>query len=627
MAINFLNTIDLNKNSLDNARIQNLASDPNAGDSSVGQIYYNTTAQALKIYKEILPATNPKTYEWVEVGSDSVEAGVGIGVTFTGGNVIVRNTGLVTVLDGTYINLTKQGGGDDTELTADLNAVDGTAVLTTRFLSKDNTWDVPVFDDYSSWSLEGDSGTAETVSSGETVDIAGGLKITTDIAANRTLNIVHDLQTQTDTTSTSAPSAGGTFTVIDSVSVDTTGHVGGVNVKTITLPRDDYSIVSKANATAGADVDLVDSLGNIDSTVTFIGTSGEIDVAQSATAGTIVISQPEDVTIGNNLQVDNDAAVDGSLTVAGTGNFTGEVTVPTATAGTSAPNLAQVELLVAGVGVFQGGYNATTDPGVPIISGSANIKLDQGDYFVVSHDGDITFSGTTTTGVNSGALANSTALVLAAANADVAVGMDVTGTGVPPGITILTVTNSTNFVLSSAITIADTTTLTFSDKVVSVEVGDFIFANANIAAASDPAASEYTIVQSDANIAGAGATDGATEKGVAGFDSASFDVSAAGWVQLKPQSNPYGAKQDLNNTAPCTRAEAGGLTTFTIDLTDTSLFGTSALAANVKAEVTQIAAPYETVYADVARSGTGTISFAFTGSVASDVYAALLVYV
>ena len=553
MAINFLNTIDLNKNSLNNARIQNLPSDPTTANSTVGQIYYNTAAQALKIYKEILPATTPKTYEWVEVGSDSVEAGTGIGVTFTGGNVIVRNTGLVSVLDGTYIDLTKQGGGDDTQLTADLSAADGTALITARFLTKDNTWAVPAFDNYSGWTLDGDSGTGEVIASGNTATFAGGLKITTDVAATDTLNIVHDLQAQTDTTSTDSPSAGGTFTVIDSVTVDTTGHVGGVNVKTITLPRDDYSIVSKANATAGADVDLVDSSGNIDSTVTFIGTSGEIDVAQSATPGTIVISQPEDVTIGNDLQVDNNAAIDGTLTVVG------QVTVPAATASTSAPNLGQVEQLVAGIGLFKGGYDATNDPGSPVISGSSNIALDLGDYFVVTVDGDITFSDTT----------------------------------------------------------------------ISVEVGDMIFANAAITVDSDPASTAYTFVIQDANIAGAGATDATTEKGVAGFDSASFAVSSTGWVQLKPQSNPYGAKQDLNNTAPCTRVydSSAGLTTFTIDLTDTSLFGTSALAANVKAEVTQIAAPYETVYADIARSGTGTISFAFTGDVASDLYAALLVYV
>ena len=550
MAINFLNTIDLNKNSLDNARIQNLSADPTAANSSIGQIYFNTTADTLKQY--VADKEGSGNPGWVEVGSDSVEAGVGIGITFTGGNAVIRNTGLVTVLDGTYINLTKQGGGDNTELTADLNAVDGTAVLTTRFLSKDNTWDVPVFDSYDYWVLDADgNGATANILSGATADFVGGLKITTDSTAGGTLNIVHDLQTQTDTTSTGSPAAGGTFTAVDSVTRDTTGHVTGINVKTVTLPRDDYSIVSKANATAGADIDLVDSGGVIDSTVNLIGTAGEIVVAQSATANKIVISQPSDVTIGNDLQVDNDASIDGALTVVG------QVTVPAATASTSAPNLGQVEQLVAGIGLFKGGYDATNDPGSPAISGSANIALDLGDYFVVTVDGDITFSDTT----------------------------------------------------------------------ISVEVGDMIFANAAVAANTDPASTAYTFVIQDANIAGSGADDASTEKGVAGFDSASFDVSATGWVQLKPQANPYGAKQDLNNTAPCTRAEAGGLTTFTIDLTDTSLFGTSALAANVKAEITQIAAPYETVYADVARSGTGTISFAFTGSVASDVYAALLVYV
>jgi hypothetical protein len=477
MAINFLNKVDLNQNELDKARIVNEVNDTAAGTGVVGQLYFDTTADSLKQYVANKEGSgNPG---WVEVGSDSVTAGTGIGVTLTGGNAVVRNTGLVTVLDGTYINLTKQGGGDNTELTADLNAVDGTAVLTTRFLSKDNTWDVPVFDSYDYWVLDADgNGATANILSGATADFVGGLKITTDSTAGGTLNIVHDLQTQTDTTSTGSPAAGGTFTAVDSVTRDTTGHVTGINVKTVTLPRDDYSIVSKANATAGADIDLVDSGGVIDSTVNLIGTAGEIVVAQSATANKIVISQPSDVTIGNDLQVDNDATVDGSLTVAGTGNFTGEVTVPTATAGTSAPNLAQVELLVAGVGVFQGGYNASTDPGVPIISGASNIALDQGDYYVVTNDGDITFSDTT----------------------------------------------------------------------VSVEVGDFIFAAAAITAASNPASTEYTFVIADANVAGAGATDGATEKGVAGFDSASFNVSATGWVQLKPQANPYGAKQDLNNT-------------------------------------------------------------------------------
>ena len=555
MAIHFLNKVNFNQNELDKARIVNEVNDTAAGTGVVGQLYFDTTADSLKQY--VADKEGSGSPGWVEVGSDSVTAGTGIGVTLTGGNAVVRNTGLVTVLDGTYINLTKQGGGDNTELTADLNAVDGTSVLGTRFLSKDNTWDVPAFDQYTHWTLDGDTGTAQNISSEDTATFVGGTKISTVVSATDTLTISHDLQAQTDSTSTGSPAAGSTFTAVDSVTRDTTGHVTGINVKTVTLPRDDYSIVSKANPTLGADIDLVDSGGAIDSTVTVIGTASEIVVAQSATAGTIVISQPSDVTIENDLQVDNDATVDGELTVLGTSEFTGEITVPTATTGTSAPNLAQVELLVAGVGVFQGGYNAlagTVNNGGGSLSGASNIASDKGDYYVVTIGGSAFFG-------------------------------------------------------------------------VVLEVGDFIFAGTAIAANSSPSLGAYVTVIADANVAGAGATDGATEKGVSGFDSASFAVSATGWVQLKPQANPYGAKQALNNTAPSTRVESGGLTTFTINIADTSIFGASALAANVKAEITQIAAPYETVYADIARSGAGTISFAFTGSVASDVYAALLIYV
>ena len=51
----------------------------------------------------------------------------------------------VNTTDGTYINLTPNSATTGAVVvTADLSAVDGTAVSGTRFLSKDNTWDVPV---------------------------------------------------------------------------------------------------------------------------------------------------------------------------------------------------------------------------------------------------------------------------------------------------------------------------------------------------------------------------------------------------------------------------------------------------------------------------------------------------
>ena len=649
MAINFLNNVNLNSIQVQDIAIENFINEAAAGGGVLGQMYFDTTRDTMMQYVANDPA-NPGNPGYIEIGTtsavESLIAGAGIGISAAIGNITVRNTGLISVLDGTYIDLTKQGGGDNTQLTADLSAVDGTSVLATRFLSKDNTWDVPAFDNYNGWTLSGQSGTAQLIESGDTALFTGGTKITTAVAATDVLTITHDAQTQTDTTSTAAPGYLGTFTAVDSVARDTTGHVTGINVKTVTIPASDdttYTLpvtagtVSPGTPTSGI-ITLTDN-NLVEDPVNFKGTTSRIDVSGDAGTSSIIIDLTDDVTIADNLTVSGvitqqqtgetntfSSPLDmGGIT--GTPVPTKIINLATGTGPKDAVNLGQVELLVAGVGVFQGGYNATTDPGVPEISGAANVKLDLGDYFVVSHDGDITFSGTTTTGVNNGALASSTALLLTAANADVAVGMDVTGTGVPPGITIATVTDTSNFVLSSAITIANTTTLTFSDKVVSVEVGDFIFANAAIAAASDPAASEYTIVQSDANIAGAGATDGATEKGVAGFDSASFDVSASGWVQLNSQRNPYGATQTLDNTSPVSRVEANGFTTFTIDLADTTLFGAGALAKNVAAEVTQNVAPYQTVYADVTRSGTASISIVFSGSVAVDIYRVLLTHI
>ena len=474
MAINYLNSVDLNQNQLIKAAIESQPNDSAAGTGVDGQLYFDSSLGIIKVWV---------TNQWVSISGDI--------------------TGLI---EGTDISITNADGPIPTINHADI--------------------------------------------------------------------------TRADTTSTGAPAYGGTFTAVDTITTSATGHVTAVNVKTVTLPADTnetYTLpVTAGTVTPGAPTSGKISLtaggtgSGVKSTVEFIGTSGRIDITSvNQNDGSITINLTDDVSIVNDLNVG------GEINQTSTGNEnsfasplnmnTTKITnIATGTAAGDGVNLGQVQALIAGVGVFQGGYDASTDPGTPVISGASNIALDQGDYFVVTSDGDITFSDTT----------------------------------------------------------------------VSVEVGDFIFASAAITASSNPASTEYTFVIQDANIAGAGADDASTEKGVAGFDSESFTVSSTGWVQLKPQSNPYGAKVTLDDggsatpaTSPCTRSESGGLTTFTIDITDASLFGTNALASNVKAEITQIASPYETVYVDVARSGSGTISFAFTGSIASDVYAALLVYV
>ena len=523
MAINFLNTVDLNQNQLDHARIVNEAGNVAAGTGVAGQLYFDTTADAgvgvLKVW----------TDQWVEVGG-GVES-----LTNTSGTYVAFGTDNVSATGAVTLG------------TVDLTAVDGTSVLATRFLSKDNTWDVPAFDNYSGWILDGDSGIAQTISSGNTALFTGGTKITTSVAATDVLTITHDAQAQTDTTSTTAPGYLGTFTAIDTVSRDSTGHVTGVNVKTITIPASDDTTYDLTTAPTGTAVRLTDGVTPDD--VTISGTTGRTAMSR-INASELRVDLTDDVTIINDLTVGNNVTLTGgNLDVTGTGSFTGEVTAPTATTGTSVPNLAQVELLVAGVGVFQGGYNAlagTVNNGGGSLSGASNIASDKGDYYVVTIGGSAFFG-------------------------------------------------------------------------VVLEVGDFIFAGTAIAANSSPSLGAYVTVIADANVAGAGATDGATEKGVAGFDSASFTVSASGWVQLKPLANPYGTSVTLTSGV-----DAGGETTFTVDVT--ALFGATASAANCKAEVLRVS-DLVTVYPEVSRNGTGDILFKFVPVVADSAFKALITIV
>jgi len=181
MAIQFVNNVDFNANQAESIRIENVATDPST-ELVLGRIIFNTTADTLKQY---VADDGSGSAGWVEVGSTTVKAGTGIGVVFSNGEVTVRNIGLVTVLDGTFIDLTKQGGGDNTELTADLSAT-GTPDAT-KYLRGDNTWSAisGIYD----WSIS-DGTNGETIVNGDTVTFSGGTNITTTYdTANNILDI------------------------------------------------------------------------------------------------------------------------------------------------------------------------------------------------------------------------------------------------------------------------------------------------------------------------------------------------------------------------------------------------------------------------------------------------------
>jgi len=110
-------------------------------------------------------------------------------------------------------------------------------------------------------------------------------------------------------------------------------------------------------------------------TVTFSGTANEIEVLEGSR--TVTIGLPNDVTIANNL------------TVGGTGNFTGQVTIPILpSAQTDAASKDYVDNAVVGGLVYQGGYDAATN--TPDLTTSPNSIL-KGWTYTVTADG--TFFG------------------------------------------------------------------------------------------------------------------------------------------------------------------------------------------------------------------------------------------
>ena len=554
MAINFLNKVDFNQNELDKARIVNEVNDTAAGTPVDGQLYYNTTDNVIKVGEGGL---------WVSISGDITEVQEST-VNNRLGIDVVNPTGPIPIVGLDIVGLSALGAP---ALTDSLAVYDVSATTNKKLTVADIIGT-------STWKLEGDGANPQTIVNGDIVDFVGNTYISSVASAvsanNFAVTLTHDNTTRTNTTSTVTPVSGATFTALDSITTNATGHVTAVNTKTITTADENYTLPVTAGTVApgaptSGKVSLTGSTDGVVSTVEFIGTTGRIDVTSvNQNNGSITIDLTDDVTIVDDLTVggiitQTQAGETNSFASQLDMNNTKLLNVATGSADTDGVNWGQVRDAIAGVGLFQGGYNATTGLTVNLSSngsldGANNIELDKGDYFVV------TTAGTAFYGVT-------------------------------------------------------------------LEVGDMIFANVDIAANSNPAQSVYTTVIQDANIAGAGATDGATQKGVAGFDSANFDVTASGWVQLNSQRNPYGAKQSLNNTAPSSRAESGGVTTFTIDLAAASLFGTGALSENVKVEVTEGAAPYETVYACVTRSGSASLAVGFTGSIANNAYQVLLTHV
>ena len=131
MAIKYLNSINLNQNELQNAKIQNLATAP--AKPVKGQIFYNTTANKLQIFDGA---------EWVNVGKGAdaayelpVATAGRLGGILSGGDITINETGVVTVNDNSHAhtigNVTGLQNALDAKLTKNANITAGTATKVT----------------------------------------------------------------------------------------------------------------------------------------------------------------------------------------------------------------------------------------------------------------------------------------------------------------------------------------------------------------------------------------------------------------------------------------------------------------------------------------------------------------
>ena len=165
----------------------------------------------------------------------------------------------------------------------------------------------------SSFTLAGDSGSSQTIGNADTLTVAGGTYIASVASSTDTITLNHDSTTRNDTTSSASPGSAGTFTAVDSVTSNATGHVTAINVKTVTMPTSptvNNNTITLAAGTGlsgggsftlnqGSDETITFTADN-NGTVTGTGSAGRVAYWDSASS----ITSDGDLTFdGTNLTV------------------------------------------------------------------------------------------------------------------------------------------------------------------------------------------------------------------------------------------------------------------------------------------------------------------------------------
>jgi len=267
MALSVGNGLDLLKSALNNAQIQNLASDPSS--PVTGQIYYNTTDSVLKVY-------NGAT--WLDLAVSTGSSTIS-GVTGTNGVTASETGGVVTVQHADTSTVSNTANTSNTVLQNltfdDFGHIQTTSsvAITLAGLGFSGATDA---DNYNGFSISGNTGTSSNIGSADTVSIIGD-------GVNTSVSLKEVTISNTD--------KGSSQNIFKTLSGDTGTAAADSNSDAINFEGGDGVISTVTDTTGNANVKI-----DVDSTV--VRTSGE-------------------QTISGNKTFLNNVTVDGNLTVSG----------------------------------------------------------------------------------------------------------------------------------------------------------------------------------------------------------------------------------------------------------------------------------------------------------------------